>query len=138
MSKTKRSLILHSNTPTETDNFERPISADIISQPIYQSGSTDNCNKKGGVFDSSIPNNPSFKYCSVIRISHPFLIPIIFIHLGSVASVRAWRASHHRQPGEKEDHAKKTSHSRPPLRGTPHWTGTQVSSAALWPVSSTN
>ncbi|TNN83084.1 hypothetical protein EYF80_006691 [Liparis tanakae] len=44
-------------------------------------------------------------------------------------------ASHPRQPGEEEDYTKKTSHSRPLLRGTPHWTGTQVSSAALWPCA---
>lgn len=62
----------------------------------------------------------------------------ILINLGLVSPAQAWQASRHRQPGEKTDHPKTTSHSGPPLRGTPHWTGTQVSSAALWPASSTN
>lgn len=50
----------------------------------------------------------------------------------------AGRASRRSHPGEKENRTEETSWCRPLVRGTPHWTGTQVSSAVLWPANGTN
>jgi len=75
-------------------------------------------------------------YYGCVGMSGIFILIILF-YLGSVASVLICRASHLCQPGEKDD-TKKKCPSRPLLRGTPHWTGREVSSATLWPASSTN